>query len=210
MNDISIYESLLNKFIIDNDIRIDTNNNTYIQPNNEFSLIELVFGDNYSNRYQEDIDVTNFISNLKDQNINENTILNSKDKIEFLTRGDIQFSSYIQRNKKIISNNMKKTIVAILNDKSSTDTDLIFTTDKIYLIGSYLSFNKHIKACESYKNILPNKAGDSILIGKYSFENKKVNISELFKIIKLFAILSNDSNNNIYSLANEIKNIIAD
>ena len=78
----------------------------------------------------------------------------------------------------------------MLNDKSSADTDLIFTTSRVVVTGWV-----NVKAVERYKNICIDESGKKLKINDFKFHNKGISLGTLSKMIDALAKVSYENTN---------------
>lgn len=206
MSDISILQSTLNSFLIKNNIIEEYALVDYSCYNYKKSPIEEIFGEDFTKQYKNTQKVDRCLDVILKKDITQDTLVLKQQKMEFIKRSDTRFVPYLQRNRKTyIKADIKDSdIVAILNDTSKSDTDLIFTSDKVYVTGWF-----NIKSESYYKDIDFNSK-QKLVIGDFKYNNSDVNLDKLKEMIDLFAQLNNENKNNMekVSLASEIRKMI--
>ncbi len=212
MVDISITETKLHGFCRKNGIYLNGSCNIASIAAYNRSLEQLIFGDDFSRKIEINNKARNLIDILKDDKFSTETLVtNSKAKLTFIKHGCADFDAYLQRNKKRIeriknwhssvvpSNN---SIVAILNDRSISDSDLIFTTEGV--VNSRISFTN----AAQYKYIFPGNKGE-VMIEIHPYRDKNLDMNLLWKMIDEFGSVSNSfSNKDSNELSDKIKSII--
>ena len=128
----------------------------------------------------------------------------------FYIKGDHHFDTYLRKNGKALMNagcENLESIIAILNDRSIWDSDLIFTTYNVILFekkkhkGSIL----YIEAEKHYTN-------DRLNFGGNSFLNGSVDLCVLREVTDALAVVHNNyrvqANENLSELIRSVKNHI--
>lgn len=106
-----------------------------------------------------------------------------KDKnLEFLLKDEYDFNRYFNRNNKLVK--IIKEPIAILNDTSPKDEDLIFTTTGIYVVNSIFYLTKIPLELVPYNQVREGKKNDVILLKQHEFKNKMVDGNLLLDLCK--------------------------
>ena len=131
-------------------------------------------------------------------------IVNNQKKYELLVKkGNTQyeFSKYIDRNWVSLQGIDSSSIVAVLNDKTIHDQDLLFTSNGMIVLGWILDSGE-----TSYKDIkcqYPN-----ILIGNEKYHSKNISTNGLYALIeKLKALSEKNEEAQKGTFANEVKSM---
>lgn len=203
MSEVSRMESYLYNFVSMTGISME-NYEYMVDGASDIYSIEQLFGPEFEKKFKMNKKTSKFIGRMNDKSFDQDALVINSKKMEFLIRGKNGFDPYYQRNKDdTLSEIAKDSIVAILNDRHATDTDLIFTTEKIYVAGW-----KKIKSSSPYKDVTVDKK-NNIVINKHSYGYKDVNMSKLYDLIKLFAEVANEfMSETDNSLAAEIRDYI--
>ena len=198
MSDISSQESRLYGFISKNNLE---NENYILNEKEDVDSIEAIFGESFRETLEKSKTINKFVSAIRSNGFSKD-IINKMDNLQFIMRGDMKFNPYIDRNRRTIRHEIAEdSIVAILNDTSGRDTDLIFTTKGVYVTG-WVS----IKGNAVYKNITVDRSGKRMIIGGCKYYKPDVNLNTLDKMIKVFAELANENRRSRgQSLAYEIQ-----
>ena len=105
---------------------------------------------------------------------------NSKSKdVVVLMKDQVEFDKYLKGNPSTSNDHkIQRKVVAIIDDRSEEDNDLLFTTDGIVQI-----IKDKKKDSVKYNNVkvLPNNAG---LMLRQTYKNSRIDIKELIEIIK--------------------------
>lgn len=101
---------------------------------------------------------------------------NKKGSMLFCVRGDHYFDTYVKKNEKALLECFGTTsqIIAILNDRSIWDRDLILSTDSITFLEK-----KKRKGRLTYSEVTKHYVHDGLRFGRHTFSNSSVNMSVL-------------------------------
>ena len=94
-------------------------------------------------------------------------------------KDQVEFDKYLKGNPSTSNDHkFQRKVVAIIDDRSEEDNDLLFTTDGIVQI-----IKDKKKDSVKYNNVkvLPNNAG---LMLRQTYKNSRIDIKELIEIIK--------------------------
>lgn len=193
MKSISETESSLYKFLIDNSLENSIALITKNYAETRKDLITEVFGNEFKNNLANSESVDKCLEVLKTEGYNQDELVIDKDaKVSFILRGEPEFKPYLERNRKTYKKSYisDDEIIAVLNDKSSADTDLIFTTSRVVVTGWV-----NVKAVERYKNICIDESGKKLKINDFKFHNKGISLGTLSKMIDALAKVSYENTN---------------
>ena len=204
MSEVSIMDSCLYEFALRNDI----NQGKYdyiVEEMGDIHSIEEIFGNDFQSKVKENEKINRFIGRMNDKGYTEKTIVKNNKKIDFLIRGTLEFKSYLKRNEATLDKipQEDRTIIAILNDRNATDTDIIFTLNKVYVTGWF-----NIKDYMEYHKIEPTGKDNKLKIGTHSYGYKDVDMAKLYELIDLFAEVANEFIDDNKSLGIDIQNKI--
>ena len=201
MSEVSILENVLYTFIETTHISSRKADIVY----REVDTIEEIFGDKFTVELERSRLVERFISAMKENNFSQQSLVKKGSNLELIVRGDTKFKPYIERNRQNFSvYAFDGEVVAILNDTSMNDIDLIFSTGMVIVTGFWGR-----KGHSVYKNIIMDRSGEKIVIGEYKYRNSNVDMKVLNEMIKCFSVLANESTQPTYrELPEEVHNII--
>ena len=189
--------------IIQNTISVKQKQHEELIGENPTSAFEAVFcGSNYDD-YRQIQDMIDLIdSEFKRGKI----ILNNQKKFELLLRkgnSNYAFSKFIDKNWVSLQGIDTTSIIAILNDKSFHDQDLLFTTTGMIVLGWILDSGEcEYKAIKSY---YPH-----ILIGETKYHNKNIDCNGLYVLIeKLRKMTAENEEAQKGNFANKVKAMFA-
>ncbi|MBO5081871.1 MAG: hypothetical protein J6C06_04620 [Lachnospiraceae bacterium] len=213
MSEVSTMDSCLYEFSLRSDIKQNKYNYTTEKKINNITSIEEIFGEDFNVRVKENEKVNKLIDRMKEEKITEkeNDIVRNSKNMEFYVKGGHKFGSYLKRNSNIltkISKNYEKDVVAILNDRSPKNVDIIFTSDKVCVTGPGF-LHRIIKDESDYYHIESDSRNDRLKIGDYSYANKNVDIEKLYKLMKIYGEVLEEFRDSKKSLALNIKDRIA-
>lgn len=195
MSEVSILENELHTFIVENEVQ-----GKQLMTYKEINTIEEVFGGVFLEDLERSKLVNNFISVMKDNGISQTSIVIKSDNLEFIIRGEAKFKPYLERNRdtfgKVASDDE---IIAILNDTSARDTDIIFTTSMAIVTGWF-----GVKGQSHFKDICMDKSGDRLAIGDCKYNNGNVNMNNLYRMMRLFAELTNNTRDSNRGLSEDV------
>lgn len=103
-------------------------------------------------------------------------ILNSE-KVSIFIKGDNKYDIYLAQKSSKINTELSKRTLAILEDKSFNNKDILFTRTGIVLVG----FNS-LKAEVAYSEISWCDTTDTVLRIREKYKNKNLNLSKLFEL----------------------------
>ncbi|MBS5113866.1 MAG: hypothetical protein KHZ15_14490 [Coprobacillus cateniformis] len=170
---ISQIESNLNKFCIENDIfeKISVLPQSREQKQMDFGLL---------NKEKNEL-IEKCMKILHKEKYQKQCLIKSDTKkIEFLIRNEYDFNRYFNRNDGM---KLKGTPIAVLNDKSISNNDLIFTTKGIIFVKSVIK-RKRADDIIAYDDIEVGKSKEMILMGNKEYKEKRIDINLLLDLIK--------------------------
>lgn len=206
MEDISLAESPLYRFIIDNSL--DEDSLVVMDGYNDDGriLIEEVFDKEFKDNFTKSQLIDRVIEKVNE--CKDNLICDEDAKTEIIVRGEPKFKPYLERNQNTYRKDAVKDdeIFAVLNDKSFKDEDLIFTTSRVLLTGW-----TNVKSTASYNEICLNK-NEELQIGNKGYKSKKVDMETLQSMISEIrqVIDGGEKNEESDSLESKIKGIMED
>ncbi len=207
MSAVSVMESHLYDFLRKNGLPQDIYNDAEVEAVIVVDSVEDIFGKDFKSDLANTKLVNAFLTELRQKGYGEKTPLTDDEKTDWLLRGDPQFKSYLERNGDILCKAMLKeeSIIAVLNDRHSGDTDLIFTTDEVVVTGWF-----NIKGRAPYAKITMDKSGRELDIGACRYGNKKVRIKALLEMISHLTKLAAKNRELVKRFSDDIKHIILD
>lgn len=187
----------LNSFCMKNDlpvyVSIDKNNNPKNDTNNSSDFEKAVYGKYYATKVKSN----NILGNCKTiVNEYKEKIVVDKGRKAIISQRQAtifeitNYSTYINRNKKNITkikeeNENEFEIFAVLNDTTTNNCDLVFTTKGIIFLGNFSKyFADYDKVIHDTGDI---KKDETLKIDKATFKNDNVNFNELYKMIQKLA-----------------------
>ncbi len=189
--------------IMQNTISTKQKHQAELLSENPVSAFEAVFcGSNYDD-YRQRQEMIDLIENeFKSGKI----IIGNHKKFELLVKkanGNYAFSKFIDKNWVSLQGIDTNSIIAILNDKSFHDQDLLFTTTGMIVLGWILDSGEcEYKAISSY---YPN-----ILIGDVKYHNKNIDCNGLYSLIeKLRKMTAENEEAQKGNFANKVKAMFA-
>lgn len=174
---ISQIESKLNGFCIENDIfdRISDIPHSRNQKQIDFGLL---------NKEKNEL-IEKCIKILHKEKYQKQYLIKSDSKkIEFLIKNEYDFNRYFYRNDKL---KLMGTPIAVLNDTSINNKDLLFTTEGIIIIESIIGLKRSFNNLVSYSDVKEGKNNEIILLGSKEFKEKRIDINLLLDLIKELA-----------------------
>jgi hypothetical protein len=105
-------------------------------------------------------------------------ILNGE-KTSFFVRGENLFETYISKKSSKFDGNLRRKIIAILEDRTFNSKDLLFTTTGIILVGYY-----SLKAETIYKDISRIDTSSDALKIKEKYKNINVDLEKMHELIQ--------------------------
>lgn len=135
-----------------------------------------------SNKFDECLEIINSITTQRSIIVNSN----KKVSVHFYCRGGQCFDTYLLNNAKAFQkcNIAQSNIIAILNDRSIRDQDLILTTSSIILLEG-----KRYKGTIPYMAVKAYQEKGGITFGKSVFRNSAVDIGVLYELINQLAAI---------------------
>lgn len=213
MDSISTCESDLYDFCIKNNLNNSVAAATIVPAANDFSIEEQIFGAEYLKTNKK---VEKCLEILKHEYNNRQFIAvdetSKKEKLKLVLSDNVEFKSYWERHsniKSILNEKARdivpneRSIIAIIDDKTFSDIDLIATTEGVAAISRHCFF----KGSAPYEKIKLDSSGEKLQIGDYKYGHSEMDISAMQNVIKLLADVEKGTTGG--SLANEIKERIA-
>lgn len=183
MHGISKLENDLYEFICENNLLDDR----YDTGNTPLDAIEEIFGQDFKEGIQKSKLIEKLLSAMRDHNFDQQHIVKKGNNLELLLRDSATFQAYIKRNHKTFCRYVKSDdVIAVLNNTSIGDTDLIFTTSQVVVTGWRL-----VKSVCDYKNVDVDSSKETIVIGHYKYHNANVDTNQLMNMIEEFAQIAN-------------------
>ena len=177
LDELDLLESDLILFCDEQNLENNINNKSNDKPfsNNFYYYISTdILGKNEhdenmsQNRAQKMIDVVREAAD---------SIVDRSGNIELIVKGDLKFDTYF-KNTKLHGEVYQTEAIAIINDLSSSNTDLIITTEGVVLVNHNLAHN-----LREFDKI--EYAGSKINLGwPLAYSNKAVKMDELFSLIE--------------------------
>lgn len=188
MKEISQLENDLYTFICQNDLSDDKLGVVVIT----VDAIDEIFGQEFKDELQKSQTSNQFLSAICEGNFSQQEIVKKGNDTKLLLRGGKSFKDYVKRNFDIFRMfTTQDEIIAVLNDTSVRDTDLIFTTKLVIVIGrTFIPIKKQFKDVCKYKDIEIDESDNKIIIGKYGYHNADIDVKKLKDMIDKFAEIS--------------------
>lgn len=130
----------------------------------------------------------NVIKNYQDKLIKSKK--DNKDIYLAIFDNDEMFNRYIKKWKKQLDLicDENEEVIAVLNDKTISDEDLVFTTHGYFLFSNYHRISSSKKNKVLYTMGVENSSHENAFkIGKYVYDNSRVDINEICKMIREIA-----------------------
>src|SRR5699024_1786592 len=109
----------------------------------------------------------------------KNLLKVNSNKIDYYIKGENEFISYIQRHPEI---NKDDPILAIINDRSIKDLDLLITTKGLLYLKSNITHKKKICLEDTkFSKVEIGKNINQICIGNEQYSDDRVNINLLYE-----------------------------
>ena len=129
---------------------------------------------------------------IQDEKYQKKNLLKvNSNKIDYYIKGENEFISYIQRHPEI---NKDDPILAIINDRSIKDLDLLITTKGLLYLKSNITHKKKICLEDTkFSKVEIGKNINQICIGNEQYSDDRVNINLLYEMIKELAKITNQT-----------------
>ena len=129
---------------------------------------------------------------IQDEKYQKKNLLKvNSNKIDYYIKGENEFISYIQRHPEI---NKDDPILAIINDRSIKDLDLLITTKGLLYLKSNITHKKKICLEDTkFSKVEIGKNINQICIGNEQYSDDRVNINLLYEMIKELAKITNQA-----------------
>lgn len=129
---------------------------------------------------------------IQDEKYQKKNLLKvNSNKIDYYNKGENEFISYIQRHPEI---NKYDPILAIINDRSIKDLDLLITTKGLLYLKSNITHKKKICLEDTkFSKVEIGKNINQICIGNEQYSDDRVNINLLYEMIKELAKITNQT-----------------
>lgn len=116
---------------------------------------------------------------IKEINKIKNQIILNGEKTSFFVKGENLFDMYLNKKLSKFNKILRREIIAIIEDRSLGNKDVLFTTRGIILVG-YNSLKSEVR----YKDISLNDSSCEALKIKEKYKNKNINIVKMYELIQ--------------------------